>query len=128
MNSFSPLVMLIGRILISVIFIMSGIDKISNLEMNQGYMASMGVAPVLIFPAIAVELLGGIAVVVGFYTRIAAFLLAGFTLLSGLLFHFIPSDPMQMISFMKNVAITGGFLFLIAHGAGAWSVDAKRKK
>ena len=72
---------------------------------------------------IVTEIVLGLAVIVGYRTRLAAFGLAGFTLLSGILFHANFGDQMQMIMFMKNLAIAGGFLFLVAHGAGAWSLD-----
>lgn len=121
-----PFAELAGRILLAIIFITSGWGKISGLEGTQGYMEMMGVPGILIYPTILVELVGGLFVLVGFQTRIAALLLAGFSLLSGYLFHFDPSNQMEMISFMKNVTIAGGFLLLVAHGAGKLSVDARR--
>ncbi|MEX0584275.1 MAG: DoxX family protein, partial [Natronospirillum sp.] len=107
-------------------FILSGFDKISAIEGTQGYMEMMGVPGLLIYPTIAVELVAGLFVLVGFQTRIAALLLAGFTLISGLLFHFNLADQVEFINLMKNLAITGGFLFLVANGAGSLSVDGRR--
>ena len=83
----------------------------------------MGVPGALLPLVILLEVGGAIAIIVGWQTRITAFLLAGFTLLAGLIFHSNFADQMQMIMFMKNVAIAGGFLVLVAHGAGALSVD-----
>ena len=113
----------LGRIFIAAIFVNSGINKIFGYAGTQGYMESQGVPGELLPLVILVEVVGGLAVVVGWQTRIAAFLLAGFTLLSALLFHLDFDNQMQTIMFMKNVAIAGGFLFLVAHGPGALSID-----
>lgn len=113
----------LGRIFIAAIFVNSGINKIIGYAGTQAYMESQGVPGALLPLVILVEVLGGLAVVVGWQTRIAAFLLAGFTLLSALLFHLDFDNQMQTIMFMKNVAIAGGFLFLVAHGPGALSID-----
>lgn len=126
MKMLSPWALLVGRVLISYMFILSGYDKIVHLEGNQGYMEMVGVPGILIYPAILVEILAGIAVLVGYQTRIAAVLLAGFCVLSGFLFHFDPVDQMQMISFNKNIAIAGGFLFLVAMGPGSLSVEGRK--
>ncbi len=79
----------------------------------------------LAWPTILLEIVGGAALIVGFQTRIAALLLAGFTVLAGLLYHFQPADQMQMTMFLKNLAIAGGLLLLVAHGAGAMAVDKR---
>ena len=115
-----------GRILLSLIFITSGFGKISGYAGTQAYMESAGVPGVLLPLVIAVELLGGIALLLGWRARIVAFLLAGFTLLSALLFHWDPGNQQQYISFMKNVSIAGGFLMIVALGAGAFSLDKLR--
>ena len=119
---------LAGRILISAIFILSGFSKITGYAGTQGYMESMGVPGMLLPLVIVTELGGGILVVLGLWTRFAAFALAGFSGLAALLFHANFADQMQMILFMKNFAMAGGFLFLVAHGAGAFSIDAWRAK
>ncbi len=82
---------------------------------------------VLLPAVILLELGGGLAVLLGWQTRISAFLLAGFCLLSALIFHANFGDQMQSILFLKNMAMAGGFLFLVAGGAGAWSLDARRR-
>ena len=130
MNKLYDVSDLLGRILISVIFIMAGWSKIGGYAGTQGYMESMGVPGMLLPLVIATELGGGLLVLFGLWTRVAAFALAGFSLLAGVLFHFKPDDQMQMMIFMKNFAIAGGFLVLVAHGAGALSLDrwlARRK-
>ena len=115
---------LTGRILIAFMFIMAGYSKIGGYEGTQGYMESVGVPGLLLPAVIALELLGGIAVLVGYQTKVAAFLLAGFTLLAAILFHSDFSQQMQMILFMKNLAISGAFLLLFVHGPGQWAVNS----
>ena len=124
-NALTPTLLLVGRILMAIIFIVAGLGKMGGIEATQGYMSMMGVPAVLIYPTIALEVLGGLALLIGYQTRIAAFLLAGFTVLSGLLFHFDLSNQMEMNNLMKNLAIAGGFLFLVAHGPGKLSLDGR---
>ena len=128
MDKLQALAAPVGRLLIALIFFISGINKISGYEGTQGYMEAMGVPGGLLPLVIVTEIVLGLAVFVGYRTRLAAFGLAGFTLLSGILFHANFDDQMQMIMFMKNLAITGGFLLLVAHGAGAWSLDNRLAK
>lgn len=116
---------LLGRAMLAGIFIAAGLDKIGGYAGTQGYMESVGVPGILLPLVIALEVLAGIAILIGFRTRIAAFLLAGFTLMAAIIFHSDFSQPMQNIFFMKNIAITGAFLLLFAQGAGSWSLDAK---
>jgi len=117
-----------GRFLISLIFVVSGFNKLANFAGTQAYMESAGVPGILLPLVIAVELLGGLAVIFGWHTRVAAFLLAGFSLLSAVLFHANVGDQMQMIMFMKNLALAGGFLMIVALGAGAYSLDNRRAR
>ena len=125
MNQIQTFAAPVGRIMIALMFVTSGFSKISGYAGTQGYMEAMGVPGALLPLVIAVELLGGLAVMLGWHTRIAAFLLAGFSLLSALLFHANFGDQMQMIMFMKNVSIAGGFLMIVALGGGAFSLDSK---
>jgi len=116
-----------GRVLMSAIFVMAGISKLGSYAATQGYMESMGVPGILLPLVILFELGGGLTVLLGWQTRISAFLLAGFCIVSALIFHANFGDQMQSILFMKNLAMAGGFLFLVAGGAGAWSLDARRQ-
>ena len=118
--------LLVARILLSLLFIIAGLGKLADVAGFAGYMASGGVPAVLAWPVILLEILGGLAVLVGFQTRIAALALGGFSVLAGLLFHFAPADQMQMTMLLKNLGLGGGFLLLAQTGAGAWSVDALR--
>ena len=108
-------------------FIASGIGKINAYSSTQEFMDSMGVPGILLPLVIALELVGGIAVFVGFQARLAALALAGFTIVSAILFHADFSNQMQMMMFMKNITIAGGFLMIVAHGAGAYSLDNRNK-
>lgn len=126
-ETFKNLTDLTGRVLLAAIFLISGIGKIGGYAATAGYMASLGVPGALLPLVIVLEVAGAIAIIVGWHTRITAFLLAGFTLLAAAIFHSNFADQMQMIMFLKNVAITGGFLVLIAHGAGVFSMDHHRK-
>lgn len=124
---------LAGRLLLAQLFVMAGISKIGGFEGAVGYIASKGLpAPTLLAAAtVALEIGVGLALAVGYRARVAALLLAGFTLLASVIFHnywALPADQqtMQMLMFMKNIAITGGLLMVAALGAGAWSFDARR--
>ena len=108
MNQIQSIAAPAGRILLALMFVTSGFSKISGYAATQGYMEAMGVPGALLPLVIAVELLGGLAVMLGWHTRIAAFLLAGFSLLSALLFHANFGDQMQMIMFMKNISLQNG--------------------
>ena len=121
-----------GRILLALIFILSGVQKITGYAGTAQYMQMMGVPGGLLPLVILTELGGGLALLIGWQARIAAFLLAGFSLVSGLLFHYLPSlgmegmeAQMQMISFLKNVSIAGGMLMVVALGAGSLSLDRR---
>ena len=115
-----------GRILLAAIFVSAGIGKIGGYAGTQAYMESSGVPGALLPLVILLEAGGGLAVMLGWKTRIASLALAAFTLLAAFIFHSNLGEKMQMILFMKNLAIAGAFLLLAVHGAGAWSLDARR--
>lgn len=119
---------LLGRVGLSLIFIISGWGKIAGFAATQGYMESMGVPGVLLPLVIALELGGGLAILAGFATRWVAIALAGFSLISAAIFHANFADPMQAISFWKNVAIAGGFLLLAANGPGPLSLESRLRR
>ena len=116
---------LAGRVLLATLFLLAGLGKIGAFTATAGYMTSLGVPGALLPAVIATEVLGAIALIVGWQTRITAFLLAGFTLLAALIFHNNFADQVQMIMFLKNVSISGGFLVLLANGPGPLSLDRK---
>ncbi|MCI0533448.1 DoxX family protein [bacterium] len=119
---------LISRILLSAIFILAGIGKITGFAGTVVYINSVGLPmpAVLAILAIIVELGGGILLLLGYYTKIASGALFVFTLLAALFFHLNFGDPMQQAMFLKNLAIMGGMLMLFVHGAGRVSCDMKR--
>ncbi|WP_237059771.1 DoxX family protein [Microbulbifer sediminum] len=114
---------LVGRALMSWMFIAAGWSKIGGYEGTQAYMEAAGVPGALLPLVIVAELGGGLAILFGFLTRWAALGLAVFCFASALLFHYVPGDQAQMISFMKNITIAGGFIILSCAGAGRFSVD-----
>ena len=114
---------LLGRLMLATLFVVAGYGKIAGYDGTAGYMAALGVPALLLPVVIALELGGGLALALGFKTRIVAFLLGGFTMLAGLIFHNNFADPMQQVMFLKNVAIAGAFLMLLANGPGALTLD-----
>jgi putative oxidoreductase len=116
---------LAGRILLSFMFIMAGLQKIGGYEGTQQYMEAMGVPGMLLPLVIITEVAGGLMVLVGFFTRYAAVALAGFSILAALFFHTEFSNQVQMVMFMKNLTIAGGFAMLFVAGPGPWSIDAR---
>jgi putative oxidoreductase len=125
MTRFAGAFDLAGRILLAALFLISGAGKIGAYAGTAAYMSSAGVPGALLPIVIAVEVGGAVAVVAGWHTRVAAFLLAGYSLLAALLFHNNFADQVQAIMFLKNVSIAGGFLLLVANGAGAMSLDRR---
>jgi len=119
---------LTGRILLMLLFLVSSVGKITNYDATAGYMTSMGVPGVLLPVVIAAELLGSLAIILGWHTRTVALLLAGFTLASGVIFHNNFADQIQAVMFLKNLSITGAFLMLAANGAGPLSMDARKAR
>jgi putative oxidoreductase len=114
-----------GRILLASLFLLSGLSKISGYGATAAYMSAMGVSAHLLPLVIATEVLGSLAIIFGWHTRIAAFLLAGFTLLAAGLFHANFADQIQMIMFLKDVSIVGAFLMLWVNGPGPLSLDRR---
>jgi putative oxidoreductase len=116
----------IGRALMALIFILGGASKFGDLAGTGAYMEGVGLPAILAGPAAAFELLGGLAVLLGWRTRLVAPALAAFCVVTAALFHNNFADQVQMIMFMKNLAMAGGFLTLYAHGPGAMSLDARK--
>ena len=116
---------LFGRILISTIFLLNGVFKISNYEGTVDWIESFGMPGILIIPAIILEIIGPILIIVGYKVKIAAGLLSLFCIATAIIFHNDFSDQMQFIAFMKNIALSGGFLFLVVNGAKGYCLDKK---
>jgi putative oxidoreductase len=127
-NTFRSTSEFAGRALLAVLFLVAGLGKLGAYTATAGYMASVGIPGALLPIVIAAEVLGAVAIIAGWKTRITAFLLAGFTLVTALVFHNNVADQIQFVMFLKNVAIAGGFLLLVANGAGPFSLDHRRAK
>ncbi len=112
-----------GRLLLAMMFVMAGLSKIGNYAGTQGYMEAMGVPGALLPLVIALEALGGLAIILGWQTKLVALALAGFSVLSAAIFHADFSSQAEMTNFMKNLTIAGGFLLLVAHGPGTYALD-----
>ena len=119
---------LFARILISTLFLINGIFKITNYDGTVGWMEEgYGVPGILIIPAIIIEILGPILIIVGYQTKITAAFLSLFCLATAIIFHNDFSNQMQLTSFLKNIALAGGFLFLVINGSKKFSLDNKSK-
>ena len=116
-----------GRIFISAVFLISAYNKVFNLDGSMGWMEGFGIPGFLIFPAIAIEIILPVLVIVGYRARFAAGVLAVFCLMTAFLFHFDFSDQSQLVSFLKNIGLAGGFLFIVANGTKDWAVDREKK-
>jgi putative oxidoreductase len=123
MQSLTPYFNTVGRVLIAAIFLLSGIAKVSAYADTQSYMAAMGVPAAALPLVIAFEIGAAVAIIIGWQTRWVAMALAGFSVVTAVLFHGELGDQTQFIMFMKNIAIAGGFLFLVANGPGALALD-----
>ncbi|MBA6262427.1 DoxX family protein [Colwellia sp. Bg11-12] len=128
MNTLQTFAAPTGRFFLAIMFFMSGITKISQYAGTQGYMEAMGVSGALLPLVILVEVMGGLAIILGWKTKYAAIALTGFSILSAILFHADFSNQAEMNNFMKNIAIAGGFLTLFVHGPGAFSIDNRTSK
>lgn len=115
----------VGRILIGLLFLVAGIGKLGDVPGFAGYLTMGGLPAFLAWPSVVFEILLGAAMILGFQVRPLALLGAGFCIVTALLYHFNPADQMQMTSFLKNLAIAGGFLFVFATGAGPLALDKK---
>ncbi|MDH2436164.1 DoxX family protein [Pokkaliibacter sp. MBI-7] len=117
----------VSRVLLASLFVIAGVGKLgAGYAGTQGYMESMGVPGFLLPLVILLEIGGGLALVAGFQTRWIALILAGFSIVTGFLFHFHPGDAMQMTNFLKNLSIAGGLLLLVQHGASYPSIDKRQ--
>ena len=123
----SNLIDFLARVLISVLFLISAYNKIFNIEGSMNWMSGYGVPGILIYPTILLEILLPVMIIIGYKVRIAAGILSIFCLLTAFIFHFDFSDQIQKILFLKNIGLTGGFLFIVANGTKDWSVDREKK-
>ncbi len=119
---------LIGRIFISLLFLINGVFKINNYEGTMDWMESFGLPGILLIPAIILEILGPILIIIGYQTKVVAALLSLFCIATAIIFHNDFSNQMQLTAFLKNIALAGGFMFLTVHGVKNFSLDKKFRK
>ena len=135
MKKYESVLNLLGRIAIAALFLPAGINKLIGMEGATGYFASLGLPAVaiLIWVVIAIEILGGIALILGYHTRFVAIALAIFTVLASIVGHAFWAAPVDaafitQLLFFKNIAVTGGLLVLASSGAGSISIDGRKAK
>ena len=118
---------LLSRVLISIIFLFSGVNKILNYDSTAQWMEGFGVPALLLIPTIAMEIILPILIIVGYQTKIAAILLSFFCLLTAFIFHNDFLNPTQLIAFLKNISLAGGLLFLSINDTKNWALENKKK-
>ena len=123
----SNLIDFLARVLISVLFLISAYNKIFNIEGSMNWMSGYGVPGILIYPTILLEILLPMMIIIGYKVRIAAGILSIFCLLTAFIFHFDFADQIQLILFLKNIGLAGGFLFIVVNGTKEWSLDKEKK-
>ena len=116
---------LCARILISALFFTNGVFKIMNYDGTINWMEGYGVPGILIIPAIILEILGPVLIILGYKIKITAAILSVFCLVTAFIFHNDFSNQMQLTSFLKNIALSGGFLLLVINGSKKFSLDKK---
>ncbi len=121
------LIDLIGRFLISALFLISAYNKIFSIDGTMSWMEGYGVPGFFLYPTIAFEIILPLFVIIGYKARISAGLLAIFCIATAFVFHYDFVDQMQTISFLKNLGLAGGFLFIVANGTKDWSIDREKK-
>ena len=119
---------LLGRILISALFLLNGVSKINNYDNTVDWIESFEVSGMIIIPAIILEIIGPILIIIGYKAKIAAGFLSLFCITTAIIFHNDFSDQVQFTSFLKNIALAGGFLFIIVNGTKEFSIDKKFSK
>lgn len=124
----SGLFAFIGRIMLAAVFIISGAFKLADLSGTSTYMTSVGLPSSMALPTALFEIIGGLMIVLGIFTRLTALAFAIFCLLTALLFHRETADPVQAAMAFKNIAIAGGFLCLFAYDQKSWSFDSYRTR
>ena len=118
---------LVGRILISVLFLISAYDKIFSIDGSMSWMEGFGVPGFLLYPTIVLEIILPLCIIIGYQARVSAGLLAIFCFATAFIFHLDFADPSQKISFLKNLGLSGGFMLIVANGVKDWSIDTKKK-
>ena len=117
----------VGRVLISLVFLLSGYNKIFNFGNTVAWMEGFGIPGFLLWPAIILEILLPVFIIIGYRTQISALILGAFCIVTALIFHLDFANQMQTIAFLKNLGLAGGFLFIATNGPKEWAIDRKKK-
>ena len=121
------LIDLVGRFLISALFLISAYNKIFSIDGTMSWMEGYGISGILLYPTIVLEIILPIFIIIGYKARLSAGFLAIFCIATAFIFHFDFADQIQAISFLKNIGLAGGFLFIVANGTKNWAIDTKKK-
>jgi putative oxidoreductase len=117
----------VGRLLISALFLLSAYNKIFSIDGTMGWMEGYGIPGFLLYPTIALEIILPLFIIIGYYARLAAGLLAVFCVTTAFIFHYDFANQIQAIAFLKNIGLAGGFLFIVNNGTKDWSFSKKKK-
>ena len=123
----SNLIDFIGRLLISALFLISAYNKIFSIDGTMGWMEGFGIPGFLLYPTIVIEIILPLFIIIGYQAKLSAGLLAIFCLATAFIFHFNFENQSEIISFLKNIGLAGGFLFIVANGTRDWSIDREKK-
>ena len=123
----SNLIDFVGRVLISVLFLLSAYNKILSIDGSVSWMEGFGISGLLLYPTIALEIILPIFIIIGYKAKISAALLAIFCLATSFIFHYDFNDQIETTAFLKNLGLAGGFLFILVNGTKDWSIDRKKK-
>ena len=126
-SGMSNLIDLVGRLFISALFLLSAYNKILSIDGTMSWMEGFGISGLLLYPTIALEIILPLFIIIGYNARLSAGLLAAFCIATAFIFHFDFNDQMQLIAFLKNIGLAGGFLFILANGVKDWSINNKKK-
>ena len=121
------LIDLIGRLLISALFLISAYNKIFSIDGTMSWIEGYGIPGLLVYPTIALEIILPLFVIIGYKARLSAGILAIFCVATAFIFHYDFVDQMQTIAFLKNLGLAGGFLFIVANGTKNWAIDREKK-
>ncbi len=117
----------IGRLFISSVFLLSGYNKIINFDATVNWMEGFGIPGLLLWPTIILEILLPIFIIIGYQIKISAIALAVFSIATAVIFHSDFTNQMQIVAFLKNLGLAGGFMFIVIHGTKDWSLEKKKK-
>tara|TARA_A100001011_G_scaffold187232_1_gene195803 strand:- start:1484 stop:1870 length:387 start_codon:yes stop_codon:yes gene_type:complete len=123
----SNLIDFIGRLLISALFLISAYNKIFSIDGTMGWMEGFGIPGFLLYPTIVIEIILPLFIIIGYQAKLSAGLLAIFCLATAFIFHFDFENQSETISFLKNIGLAGGFLFIVTNGTRDWSINRKKK-